>query len=123
MKTTAIERQAFLPMQMQATRRPHFLDRLAARSLRKRLACLKHGALTFADADSAAHFGARTERCALAATVRVHDPRFYGDIACGGSIGSGEAYMQGYWSADDLTALMRILLQNRAVLEFQFHRQ
>jgi len=49
--------------------------------------------------------------------VHVHDPRFYSEIAFGGSIGAGEAYMQGYWSVDDLTALVRILLQNRAVLD------
>ena len=49
--------------------------------------------------------------------MRVHDPRFYAEIAFGGSIGAGEAYMQGYWSADDLTALVRILLSNRDVLD------
>ncbi|MEO7727774.1 MAG: cyclopropane-fatty-acyl-phospholipid synthase family protein, partial [Burkholderiales bacterium] len=48
---------------------------------------------------------------------RVHDPRFYSEVAFAGSIGAGEAYMQGYWSVDDLTALMRILLQNCAVMD------
>ena len=47
----------------------------------------------------------------------VHDARFFGEVAYGGSVGAGEAYMLGYWSADDLTAAMRILLQNRAVLD------
>ena len=46
-------------------------------------------------------------------TIRV----FYTEMAFGGSIGAGEAYMQGYWSADDLTAVMRIILQNRDVLD------
>ncbi len=49
--------------------------------------------------------------------MHVHDPRFYSDIAFGGSIGAGEAYMQGYWSVNDLTALVRILLLNREVLD------
>jgi hypothetical protein len=49
--------------------------------------------------------------------VRVQDPRFYAETAFGGSVGAGEAYMQGFWSADDLTAAMRILLQNREVLD------
>ena len=35
----------------------------------------------------------------------------------GGSIGSGEAYMQGHWTCDDLSTLVRILLINRNVLE------
>jgi cyclopropane-fatty-acyl-phospholipid synthase len=47
----------------------------------------------------------------------VNDPRFYSEIAFGGSIGAGEAYMLGYWSTDNLTAAMRILLQNRDVLD------
>src|SRR6185369_3256813 len=62
-------------------------------------------------------YGKCTARCALSATVHVHDRRFYSEIAFGGSIGAGEAYMQGFWSVDDLTALMRILLQNRGVLD------
>ncbi len=63
------------------------------------------------------HYGRRTERCPLGVTVRVHDPRFWSELAFGGSIGAGEAYMQGYWSVNDLTAVVRILLQNRAVLD------
>ena len=37
-------------------------------------------------------------------------------MAFGGSIGAGEAYMAGIWSADDLTALIRIIVLNRGVL-------
>ena len=33
------------------------------------------------------------------------------------SIGGGEAYMHGYWDCDDLVALVRLLLQNRRVLD------
>ena len=61
--------------------------------------------------------GQRTARCPLSVTLHVHDPRFYSDIAFGGSIGAGEAYMHGYWSVNDLTALVRILLRNREVLD------
>jgi cyclopropane-fatty-acyl-phospholipid synthase len=55
--------------------------------------------------------------CGLGATITVHDPRFYSDVAFGGSVGAGEAYIRGWWSADDLTALTRILLRNREVLD------
>jgi cyclopropane-fatty-acyl-phospholipid synthase len=47
----------------------------------------------------------------------VHDPRFYRALACGGSIGAGEAYMNGWWSCDDLTALVRICVLNRELLD------
>jgi cyclopropane-fatty-acyl-phospholipid synthase len=47
----------------------------------------------------------------------VADPRFYSEVAFGGSIGGGEAFMHGYWQCDDLVALVRLLLRNRAVLD------
>ena len=100
-----------------AAPKPHFLDGLAKQAVQRRLAGLTHGALTLRDGEHVAHYGARTARCPLAVTVRVDDPRFYSEIAFGGSIGAGEAYMAGYWRVDDLTALMRILLQNREVLD------
>ena len=90
---------------------------LAERLLRARLSALRDGRLILDDARSVQGFGERTARCGLEARVRVHDARFYAEAAWGGSVGAGEAYMLGYWSADDLTAAMRILLANRAVLD------
>lgn len=99
------------------TPKPHLFDRHAERAVRSRLEGLADGELTLHDGATNAVYGRRTARCGLAATIVIHDPRFYGELAFGGSIGAGEAYMQGYWSADDLTAAVRILAQNRAVLE------
>lgn len=99
------------------TPKPHFLDGLAARAVHQRLAGLAHGQVTLVDGASHQRYGQRTALCPLSVTLHVHDPRFYSDIAFGGSIGAGEAYMQGYWSVNDLTALVRILLQNREVLD------
>lgn len=99
------------------TAKPHFLDRVAARAVHSRLGGLEHGVISLEDGTNRTTFGAKTSRCALNATIRIHDPRFYSEIAFGGSIGAGEAYMQGFWSTDDLTAAMRILLQNRTVLD------
>ena len=50
-------------------------------------------------------------------SVRVHDPAFWPAIAFGGSVGAGEAYMEGYWSCDDLVGLVRLMLRNRPVLD------
>ncbi|MGD9689012.1 MAG: class I SAM-dependent methyltransferase [Phycisphaerales bacterium] len=44
--------------------------------------------------------------------VRVHDPRFYSAAAFGGSVGLGEAYMDGHWTCDDLPALIETLTVN-----------
>ena len=113
MKTTAIEHQQSQPP-VRITPKPHFLDGVAERLVRGRLSGLTRGALALTDGDRTEHYG---RPGGLSAAVRVHDPRFYGEIAFGGSIGAGEAYMQGYWSVDDLTLVMRILLQNRGVLD------
>jgi cyclopropane-fatty-acyl-phospholipid synthase len=99
------------------TPKPLLLDAVARRALHARLRNLEHGAITLIDGDRVARFGRASRRCFLEVTVQVRDPRFYSEIAFGGSIGAGEAYMLGYWSADDLTALVRILLANRDVLD------
>ena len=86
---------------------------LAERLVRRRLAALEHGALSV-DGES---YGRRSAHCDLAAAVRVHDARFWPQVAFGGSVGAGEAYMAGHWSADDLTAVLRILAANRQALD------
>jgi len=44
------------------------------------------------------------------------DRRFYADVAFGGTLGSGESYIAGTWTCDDLTALIRIALRNAHVM-------
>jgi cyclopropane-fatty-acyl-phospholipid synthase len=90
---------------------------LAERVLRSRLAQLEHGSLTIVDGTRRDRFGRTTQRCPLECTVHVHDRRFYTEVAFGGSVGAGESFMAGDWSCDDLTALVRILLVNRDVLD------
>jgi cyclopropane-fatty-acyl-phospholipid synthase len=93
------------------------LGQLAERALRARLAQLQHGVLTLVDGAARSTYGRATARCALHATVQVRDRRFYAEVAFGGSVGAGESFMAGDWACNDLTALMRILLVNRDVLD------
>jgi len=93
------------------------LARWSERLLRAGLARLQHGTITLVDGARRDTFGRATERCALQATLQVRDARFYAETAFGGSVGAGESYMAGDWTCDDLTALVRILLHNRAVLD------
>jgi cyclopropane-fatty-acyl-phospholipid synthase len=112
MNTTTLRRVA-----SGKTRTPHFLDAVARRAMHARLARMRDGRITLLDGGTRHHYGARTVRCPLEVTVQVHDARFWSELAFGGSIGAGEAYMEGYWSTEDLTAVVRILLQNREVLD------
>jgi cyclopropane-fatty-acyl-phospholipid synthase len=113
MNTTALETR-IAPC---STPKPRFLDGLAQRAVRQRLAGLEHGMITLSDGTQQERYGQRTATCPLSVTIHVHNTRFYSDIAFGGSIGASEAYMLGYWSSNDLTALVRILLLNRCVLD------
>ncbi len=47
----------------------------------------------------------------------VHSPDFYRQIAMSGSVGAGEACMDGLWECDDLVALVRLLVRNRDLLD------
>jgi cyclopropane-fatty-acyl-phospholipid synthase len=90
--------------------------RLARALLLRALAPLEHGQLILCEGSEQHRFGRRSERCALTVTLRVLDPRFYRHAAFGGSVGAGEAYIRGYWTCDDLTTLIRIMVLNRATL-------
>ena len=96
-------------------RRPGGL--LTRRLVLKRLGELREGELTLIDGAEQWLFGRATAAFPLRAEITVHDPSFWADIAYGGSLGAGEAYMQGHWDADDLTAAIRILLRNREVVD------
>lgn len=93
------------------------MEGFASRVLRSRLALLQHGQLTLVEDGRHETFGRASERCALHCTVHVRDRRFFAEVAFGGSVGAGESFMAGDWWTDDLTALVRIMLVNREVLE------
>lgn len=99
------------------TPKPRFLDGIARRVLLQRLQQLRDGELILHDGRDEFRFGQVTARCPLQISIQVRDPRFYSDIAFGGSIGAGEAYMADYWQTNDLTGLVRLLLCNRHVLD------
>lgn len=113
MRTESINTAEFLA----GTSRPTGLDKLARRAVQTRLRNLQSGEIVVSENGEHSHFGKPCDDFSLPVHITVKDPRFYSDIAFGGTIGAGEAFMQGYWSCDDLGTLIRILLRNRAVLE------
>ncbi len=89
------------------------LDHLARRYVFSLLTKLKYGRLTIIEGHHRHSFGDKSNTTSLQAEVSVHHPLFFSRILFGGSIGAAEAYMEKLWSADDLTAVMRILALNR----------
>ena len=112
MKTLSIGSSEFL----EGTRKPSGLDSLARRVVRSRLAEMRHGRLVLCENGREEVFGDVSEDCPLTARLIVNDPRCYSEVAFGGSIGAGEAYIHGYWSTDNLTNVVRIFVRNRDVL-------
>jgi len=82
----------------------------------KRLQSLSIGQLTVVDGVDKYVFGQAVAHAPVAG-ITVLDPRFYGEIAFGGSIGAGEAYMLGYWQADTLTNVVRLMVLNQSVMD------
>ncbi len=97
--------------------KPALLDRLARRIVFAQLEKLQVGQIIVSQAGLQATFGRLTDDFPLTIQLRVFNSKFYRDIAFGGSVGAGEAYIQGYWACDELEDLLRILIRNRDVLE------
>mgnify|MGYP001825127620 FL=1 len=104
------------PKFLEASRKPTALDALARRVVRQRLASLRNGQIVVTENGRHESFGAVTQDQPLTVQLTINDPRFYSDIAFGGAVGAGESYIHGYWSCDELTTLVRILVKNRDVL-------
>jgi cyclopropane-fatty-acyl-phospholipid synthase len=79
-----------------------------------RLEGLQFGELTLVDGTETQRFG--DPGSGPRATLIVHDPRVYRALLTRGPMGGAETFIDGLWSASDLTAVIRILAANRDVL-------
>jgi cyclopropane-fatty-acyl-phospholipid synthase len=100
-----------------ANQRSRWLDQLARKAVHQHLSRLHIGEIVIVEGQIEHYFGQRNHESNLCVTINVQDFRFYSDIAFAGSVGAGEAYMQGFWTCSDLTTLVRLLLLNRHVLD------
>lgn len=98
--------------------------RWARALLHRRLGALDSGPLLLRDALGEVAFGAagadrRPVRLDMQRQVclDVHRQRFYRRVLLGGSLGAAESYMDGDWSASDLTALIRMFVRNVGVAD------
>ncbi len=91
---------------------PGLADRFARRIVLSLLRRIESGTLTIGDAWGEQTSGAGNP----AARITVSDTRLYRKVLTAGSLGSAEAYMNGWWRADDLAAVARIFVRNLNVL-------
>jgi len=76
---------------------------------------IKHGRIQLNDPYGTFYFG--DNESDLKCIVTIYNIDTYQKIALGGSNGSGQAYIDGLWSSDNPTNLIRILIRNRKILE------
>tara|TARA_B100001758_G_scaffold180611_1_gene157330 strand:+ start:6404 stop:7663 length:1260 start_codon:yes stop_codon:yes gene_type:complete len=91
-----------------------FLTSIFKKGLKKKLNHVTHGHISVVDGSEKFSFGDSSS--ALIVKVQIHSQEFYVMTGSGGALGIAEAYILGYWSADDVVMLMRIILKNRSIL-------
>ena len=93
-------------------------DRFLRERLIGRMAALRHGRLLLEDACGTVELG---ETAAAHPDLQIHlqilDPAFYRHVAANGSVGAGEAWMDGLWRCDNLVGLIQLLVRNRNLLD------
>lgn len=90
---------------------------LARRLLLRALGNLEKGSLTIHEGNDCFRFGNTGDPAQPHAEVRIHHPGTYRRILTGGTIAAGESYIQGDWTATDLTAVTRLFSANMATME------
>jgi cyclopropane-fatty-acyl-phospholipid synthase len=96
--------------------RPGLLVRLGRGALLAQLAKLSDGEIRLVEPEGEHRFGRRTARCDIAVTLTIEDSQVFADVAFGGTVGAGGAYIAGGWRCDDLTGLVRIFVVNRDLM-------
>ena len=96
----------------------NWLGRLARRLVLGKLATIERGFLKVEEQGGETFvFGEPEESAEVRAQIRVHDESTYVQVLLNGTIGSGEAYMQGAWTSPDLVAVIRLFVSNMSLLE------
>ena len=77
---------------------------------------LSNVGLTLSEQGGDTHFFG-DKQASLQASLTVINPHFYKRLLTDGSIGAGEAYIDGWWDSPNLTNVVRILARNLTTLD------
>jgi cyclopropane-fatty-acyl-phospholipid synthase len=103
-------------LRLPQTRSARVGEKIAREAIFRLLSKLQVGSLTLHEGPCSHHFGSVGKPHEPQAEVHIHSPAVYAQMLTGGSIGSGEAYMKGYWSSPDAMEVMRIFSANLVLL-------
>ncbi len=85
------------------------------RGVLRQLARLRTGQLVVTEGEERHVFGAAG--ALIQGEIQILDSAVWGMVASNGSIGAGEAFIHGYWTSPDLTAVIRVFVSNLDVLD------
>ena len=98
-----------------------FVDRIARSQVLKRLTKIRFGCLRIHENGRLHSFGSvSADHWGIDEPVvemTISQAGVWRDLALGGTVGGGEAYMRGGWQCNDIVALVRLLLRNAEVLD------
>lgn len=97
------------------TQKASLLDRVAKKLLVSLLAKMQHACLTLVEEQQQLVLG--DSSASLQAKVIIHNSKTYSKLIFSGSIGAGEAYIQGWWSSPNLTKVIQVLAREQAVCD------
>ncbi|WP_440056477.1 class I SAM-dependent methyltransferase (plasmid) [Pseudoalteromonas sp. T1lg65] len=92
-----------------------FMDKFYRKLVFGALNTLEWGAIKLIEDNNAYRFGEKNTKEAV--EIKVHSVEMYKYFATGGSIGAGESYILGHWSASNLTKLIEIFAVNQKQLD------
>ena len=91
-----------------------FLATIFKKGVLKKFRNLQFGLIKIHDGEEVLCFGNLDSNDKV--TVKIYSPEFYVLLGSGGVTGVAEAYMAGYWTADNLVLLLQIIIKNKNIL-------
>ena len=104
----------YLADQVANSKKSTFLSSIFKKGIMKKFKHLNYGHIEIYDGEEIFSYGDLNSNDKV--TVKIHSNEFYVFLGSGGVTGVAEAYMAGYWSADNLVLLLQIILKNKEIL-------
>ena len=100
--------------QVASSKNSTFLSSIFKKGVMNKFKHLQYGSIKILEGDEVLSFGDPGSNDKV--TVTIHSNEFYVFLGSGGVTGVAEAYMAGYWTADNLVLLLQIVLKNKKIL-------
>ena len=100
--------------QVASSKNRTFLSSIFKKGVMDKFKYLQYGSIKILEGDEVLFFGDPKSNDKV--TVTIYSNEFYVFLGSGGVTGVAEAYMAGYWTADNLVLLLQIVLKNKKIL-------